>query len=67
VAAVGCGDDNDPVTVRRDQLNDAAHSWDVEYTSGRYRDEPPLRFGADILAAAAEHDLIGCERPVHAA
>jgi predicted TPR repeat methyltransferase len=36
-----------------------AHAWDVEYGAGRYRDEPPVAFTADILAAAREHDLIG--------
>ncbi|SBT42684.1 class I SAM-dependent methyltransferase [Micromonospora narathiwatensis] len=31
----------------------AAHVWDEEYRRGRYRDEPPVAFVADILAAAA--------------
>ena len=28
-------------------------------SAGRYRDDPPLPFVADILAAAREHDLLG--------
>jgi hypothetical protein len=48
-----------PVTARSDELNGAAEAWDVEYTGGRYRDEPPLPFVADILAAVREHDLLG--------
>jgi hypothetical protein len=43
------------------QLGEAARAWDVEYEDGRYRDEPPLPFVADILTAAREHDLIGRE------
>src|ERR671930_1320032 len=39
--------------------DDAARAWDVEYAAGRYRDDPPLPFVADIVAAAREHDLIG--------
>jgi SAM-dependent methyltransferase len=35
------------------------HAWDVEYASGRYRDEPPLPFVSDILAAARAHGLLG--------
>jgi Methyltransferase domain len=43
------------------QRGAAARAWDVEYAAGRYRDEPPLPFVADILAAAREHDLLGAE------
>jgi Methyltransferase domain len=39
--------------------DDLARAWDIEYAAGRYRDEPPLPFVADIVAAAREHDLIG--------
>src|ERR671936_468524 len=35
--------------------DDAARAWDVEYAAGRYRDDPPLPFVADIVAAAHEH------------
>jgi Methyltransferase domain len=41
------------------QLPGAAAAWDREYAVGRYQDEPPLPFVADILAAAAEQDLLG--------
>ena len=42
-----------------------AASWDREYAGGRYRDEPPVAFVADILAAARRAGLtsglyIGC-------
>jgi SAM-dependent methyltransferase len=42
-----------------------AASWDKEYAGGRYRDEPPVAFVADILAAARRAGLtsglyIGC-------
>ena len=42
-----------------------ATSWDREYEGGRYRDEPPVAFVADILAAARRAGLtsglyIGC-------
>jgi methyltransferase family protein len=37
----------------------AASAWDTEYARGRYRDEPPVDFVADILAAAGEHRLHG--------
>jgi hypothetical protein len=49
------------VRAKPDQLSEAARAWDVEYEDGRYRDEPPLPFVADILTAAREHDLIGRE------
>lgn len=39
----------------------AARAWDLEYGAGRYRDEPPLPFVADIVAAAREHNLIAYE------
>lgn len=32
--------------------NAGAASWDAEYLKGRYREEPPVPFVADILAAA---------------
>jgi SAM-dependent methyltransferase len=40
-------------------------AWDAEYNAGRYRDEPPVAFTGDILAAARQvcvsHGLyIGC-------
>jgi SAM-dependent methyltransferase len=43
----------------------AATSWDAEYASGRYRDEPPVGFARDIIAAARSRNLrrglyIGC-------
>ena len=42
-----------------------ATAWDAEYTLGRYRDEPPVAFIHDIMAAARAADLaralyIGC-------
>jgi SAM-dependent methyltransferase len=42
-----------------------AAAWDDEYAAGRYRNEPPVDFVADILAAAAAFGLssglyIGC-------
>jgi SAM-dependent methyltransferase len=37
----------------------AARAWDIEYAAGRYREEPPLPFVADIVAAAREHGVIG--------
>jgi SAM-dependent methyltransferase len=49
------------VTARPDQLDGAAEAWDVEYAAGRYRDEPPLPFVADVLSAVREHDLLGAE------
>lgn len=45
--------------AKPDQLSAAAQAWDVEYDAGRYREEPPVPFVADILAAAGDHDLIG--------
>jgi SAM-dependent methyltransferase len=47
------------MTARADQPGGAAAAWDAEYAAGRYRDEPPLPFVADILAAARAHSLIG--------
>lgn len=43
----------------------AVRAWDAEYASGRYSGEPPVRFAADVLAAAKDagivHGLyIGC-------
>jgi SAM-dependent methyltransferase len=49
------------VTARPDQLDGAADAWDVEYAAGRYGDEPPLPFVADVLAAVREHELLGAE------
>ena len=40
---------------------DEAASWHAEYISGRYRDEPPIDFVPDILAAARDAGLIGAE------
>jgi SAM-dependent methyltransferase len=44
---------------------EVAKSWDAEYSAGRYRDEPPVSFVHDIIAAARERSLpsglyIGC-------
>jgi SAM-dependent methyltransferase len=49
------------MTARQDQLDGVAEAWDVEYAAGRYRDEPPLPFVADVLSAAREYDLLGAE------
>lgn len=38
---------------------DAARAWDVEYQAGRYRDDSPLPFVVDIVAAAREYEGIG--------
>ena len=43
----------------------ASASWDAEYLAGRYRDEPPVPFVADIVDAARAHGLtrglyVGC-------
>jgi hypothetical protein len=46
---------------RGDPREAAARAWDVEYAAGRYRDEPPLPFVADILAVAREQGLLGGE------
>jgi SAM-dependent methyltransferase len=45
--------------VTKFSTDDAARAWDIEYAAGRYRDEPPLPFVADIVAAAREHGVIG--------
>jgi SAM-dependent methyltransferase len=37
----------------------AARAWDIEYAAGRYCEEPPLPFVADIVAAARAHGAIG--------
>lgn len=42
-----------------------ARSWDAEYTAGRYREDAPVGFVDDIIAAAADHQVrrglyIGC-------
>jgi SAM-dependent methyltransferase len=42
-----------------DDVHDAAQAWDAEYASGRYRDEPPLPFVTDILAACRADGLLG--------
>jgi SAM-dependent methyltransferase len=44
---------------------EAAASWDAEYASGRYRDDPPVGFIRDIVSAAGSANLrrglyIGC-------
>jgi SAM-dependent methyltransferase len=49
------------VTAKPDQLDGAAEAWDVEYEAGRYRDDPPLPFVADVIAAVRDHDLLGAE------
>jgi Methyltransferase domain len=49
------------VRANHDEFKRAARAWDVEYERGRYRDEPPLPFVADILAAARAHELLGAE------
>jgi len=49
------------VTAKSDQPDSAAEAWDVEYAAGRYRDEPPLPFVAEIVAAASDHGLVGAE------
>jgi hypothetical protein len=36
------------------QQHSTAAAWDTEYRAGRYRDEPPVTFTQDILAAARE-------------
>jgi hypothetical protein len=36
-----------------------ASAWDLEYTRGRYQDEPPLPFVDDVVKAARDHALIG--------
>jgi predicted TPR repeat methyltransferase len=46
-------------------MSDAAASWDAEYASGRYQNEPPEPFVCDIFAAARRERLttglyIGC-------
>ena len=43
----------------------AAASWDAEYASGRYRDEPPVGFAYDVVEAARSRNLsrglyVGC-------
>jgi SAM-dependent methyltransferase len=47
--------------ARSDQLDDAAEAWDIQYGAGRYREEPPLPFVADVVAAVRAHDLLGSE------
>lgn len=49
------------MTARPDRLDGAAEAWDAEYATGRYRDQPPLPFVADILSAVREHDPLGAE------
>jgi SAM-dependent methyltransferase len=48
-----------PVTTGAD--GGAAEAWDAEYAVGRYRDDPPVSFVADIIAAARAYDLAGAE------
>jgi hypothetical protein len=55
--SVAANDDNPTVIDLRD--DEAARAWDAEYQRGRYRDEPPLPFVADIVAAALAYDLSG--------
>jgi SAM-dependent methyltransferase len=47
------------VTAKDHRLIETARAWDVEYDAGRYHDQPPLPFVADVLAVAREQDLIG--------
>jgi hypothetical protein len=35
-----------------------AAAWDAEYNAGRYRDEPPVAFTRDILAAARQDGVV---------
>lgn len=42
-----------------DRSSDATRSWESEYARGRYRDEPPVGFVGDILAAASTAGLGG--------
>ena len=53
--------DNGPMRAPDGQIKQAARSWDLEYEGGRYRDESPLPFVADIVAAARAHDLLGAD------
>jgi hypothetical protein len=39
--------------------SEVSDSWDGEYAGGRYVDEPPVGFVADILAAARDAGIIG--------
>ena len=39
---------------REESVDHQAASWDKEYASGRYRDDPPVAFVADILTAARQ-------------
>jgi SAM-dependent methyltransferase len=53
------------VFISDDRSMDVEASWEAEYERGRYRDEPPVPFIDDILAAARAHGLrrglyIGC-------
>ena len=43
----------------------AAASWDDQYASGRYQDDPPVRFTRDVIDAARSRNLrrglyVGC-------
>ena len=49
------------MTARPNQRDGAAEAWDIEYAAGRYRDEPPLPFVANVLAAVREHEVLGAE------
>jgi hypothetical protein len=46
----------------REGTGRTAAAWDSEYAAGRYRDEPPVAFVGDILAAA---DLAGATRGIY--
>ena len=44
---------------------EAAHSWDIEYATGRYEGEPPVPFVHDIVVAAKDAQVgaglyVGC-------
>jgi SAM-dependent methyltransferase len=45
----------------RDRQDGVAEAWDLEYAAGRYRDELPLPFVADVVSAVREYDLLGVE------
>jgi hypothetical protein len=55
----------DTTVARPARVTRAAASWDAEYASGRYRDEPPVRFAYDVVEAARSRNLsrglyVGC-------
>jgi SAM-dependent methyltransferase len=66
ITTCNAGDETAWLIVRTvDQQSGIAAAWDAEYRAGRYRDEPPVAFVQDILAAARAAGLtdglyIGC-------